>query len=97
MTGQNGIGYINGNWTAFQSWRCGWLPSKGRAGAREDACPRESRGEPLLDSRPTPVERQTTAGTMPQKVRGWLSHPSTTWLTWMYTFLATGGTPKRAV
>ena len=42
----------------------------------------------LLNSRLAPVERHGAAGTMAQKLLGRLSHPSTAWLTWLYTFLA---------
>src|ERR1035441_3414474 len=34
---------------------------------------------------------------MAEKVTGRSSHPSTNWLTWMYTFLPTGGAPTRTV
>src|ERR1035441_10204169 len=34
---------------------------------------------------------------MAEKVTGRSSHPSTNWLTWMYTFLPTGGAPNRTV
>src|ERR1035441_7551000 len=33
---------------------------------------------------------------MAEKVTGRSSHPSMNWLTWMYTFLPTGGAPNRA-
>ena len=37
------------------------------------------------------------AGTIAQKVMGRLFQPSTTWLAWTNTYLATVGGPKRAV
>jgi hypothetical protein len=51
----------------------------------------------LLNGQHAPEEAEVEVGTMVQKVVGRLSHPSTNWLTRTYTFLATGGAPKRAV
>ena len=57
----------------------------------------KAEAEPLLNSPHAPAEGQAVAGTMAQKLTGRFSHPSTNWLAWTYTFLATVGTPYRAV
>src|ERR1019366_1769678 len=49
-----------------------------------------------LNGHLAPAEGQVPAGTMAEKVTGRSSHPSTNWLTLMYTFLPTGGAPNRA-
>jgi hypothetical protein len=70
---------------------------KERAGAGETPARLEAGAGQWLNGQHAPVEGQFAVGTMAEKVTGRSSHPSTTWLTWMNTFLPTGGTPYRAV
>ena len=73
-----------------------WSKSKsGQAPAKTPARLGAGAGQ-WLNGHPAPAEGQVPAGTMAEKVTGRSSHPSTNWLTLMYTFLPAGGAPNRA-
>ena len=83
--------------TLFAGGSDGFTDKSGQAPRKTPARVEAGAGQ-LLNSKRAPAGGyDVAAGTIAQKATGRLSHPSTYWLTWMYTFLATVGTPYRAV